>query len=171
MVDEQSADGHFVHGDAAWDYRRFDIATWAADTRVVAKVLNADSVDLDAFKRRKAKLLLWHGWADPALNAQSTINYYERLRAADPQAPDYARLFMMPGVLHCAGGSGPDSVEWIDAIAAWTEKGTAPERVIASKRGADGSPTRTRPLCPHPQRAVYNGSGSTDEAANFTCKG
>ena len=115
--------------------------------------------------------MLWHGWADPALNAQSTINYYERLRAADPQAPDYARLFMMPGVLHCTGGSGPDSVEWIDAIAAWTEKGTAPERLIASKRGADGSPTRTRPLCPHPQRAVYNGSGSTDDAANFTCKG
>jgi hypothetical protein len=162
---------YFVHGDAAWDYRRFDIATWADDTRVAAKVLNADSVDLAPFKQRKGKLLLWHGWADPALNAQSTINYYERLKAGDPQAPDYARLFMMPGVLHCTGGSGPDSVEWIDAIAAWTEKGTAPERVIASKRGADGSPTRTRPLCPHPQRAVYNGSGSTDDAANFTCKG
>ncbi len=93
---------------------------------VAAKVLNADSVDLAAFKQRKGKLLLWHGWADPALNAQSTINYYERLKTADPQAPDYARLFMMPGVLHCAGGSGPDSVEWIDAIAAWTEKGAAP---------------------------------------------
>ncbi|MBK5297648.1 MAG: tannase/feruloyl esterase family alpha/beta hydrolase, partial [Vicinamibacteria bacterium] len=133
--------------------------------------LNADSVDLAGFKQRKGKLLLWHGWADAALNAQSTINYYERLKTADPQTPDYARLFLMPGVLHCAGGPGPDLVEWIDAIAEWTEKGTAPERLIATKRGTGGTPTRTRPLCPHPQRAVYNGSGSTDDAANFACKG
>ena len=162
---------YFVFGDPAWDYRRFDVATWAADTRVAATILNADSVDLSAFKQRKGKLLLWHGWADAALNAQSTINYYDRLKTADPHTPDYARLFLMPGVLHCAGGAGPDSVEWIEAIAAWTENGTAPERIIATKRGDGGTPTRTRPLCPHPQRAVYNGSGSTDQAANFTCKG
>ena len=162
---------YFVYGDPAWDYTRFDIATWATDTKVAATVLNADSVDLSAFKNRKGKLLLWHGWADAALNAHSTINYYERLKTADPQAPDYARLFMMPGVQHCAGGSGPDSVEWIEAISAWTEKGTAPDRVIATKRGTDGTAIRTRPLCPHPQRAVYSGAGSTDDAANFVCKG
>jgi feruloyl esterase len=161
---------YFVFGDPSWDYRRFDVATWAADTRVAATMLNADSADLSAFKQRKGKLLLWHGWSDPALNAQSTINYYERLMATDPQTPDYARLFLMPGVLHCVGGAGPDSVEWIDAIAGWTEKAAAPDRVIATKRAADGAPTRTRPLCPHPQRAVYSGAGSTDDAANFACK-
>ena len=106
-----------------------------ADTRVAAKVLNADSVDLAAFKQRKGKLLLWHGWADPALNALSTINYYNRLKAADPQASDYARLLLMPGVLHCAGGSGPDSVESIDAIAAWTEKGAAPDQSHRQQTG------------------------------------
>lgn len=162
---------YFVFGDPAWDYTRFDISSWAADTRVAATFLNADSVDLTAFKQRRGKLLIWHGWADAALNAVSTINYFERLKAADPQTPDYARLFLMPGVLHCAGGPGPDSVEWIDQIAAWTEKGTAPERVIASKRGQDGIPVRTRPLCAYPQRAVYTGNGSTDDAANFVCKG
>jgi len=162
---------YFVYGDAAWDYTRFDIATWASDTKVIATVLNADSADLSAFKKRKGKLLLWHGWADAALNAHSTINYYQRVTAADPQTSDYARLFLMPGVQHCAAGTGPDSVEWIDAIAAWTEKGTAPDRVIATKRDQAGTPTRTRPLCPHPQRAVYGGAGSTDDAANFVCKG
>jgi feruloyl esterase len=161
---------YFVFGDPSWDYRRFDLATWAADTRVAATVLNADSVDLSAFKQRKGKLLIWHGWSDPALNAQSTINYYERLQVADPQTPDYARLFLMPGVLHCYGGAGPDSVEWIDVIADWTEKGAAPDRVVATKRSADGAATRTRPLCRHPQRAVYNGTGSTDDAASFTCR-
>ena len=105
------------------------------------------------------------------MTAYGSINYYEAVAKQDPSSRDFVRLFMLPGVLHCVGGAGPDSVEWIDAIAAWTEHGTAPERIIATKRGDGGTPTRTRPLCPHPQRAVYNGSGSTDEAANFTCKG
>lgn len=162
---------YFVHRDAAWDYRTFELATWAADTRLAATVLNADSDDLSAFKARTGKLLLWHGWADAALNAQSTINYYERLRARDQAVADYARLFLMPGVLHCAGGAGPDVVDWIEVIAAWTEKGTAPERVVASTRARDGTPVRSRPLCPHPQRAVYTGVGSVDDAASFVCKG
>ncbi len=162
---------YFVFGDPAWDYRRFDVATWAADTRVAATILNADSVDLSGVQaaQGQAAPLAWLGRRGPQRPEHDQL-----LRAAQdrrPQTPDYARLFLMPGVLHCAGGAGPDSVEWIDAIAAWTEKGTAPERIIATKRGDGGTPTRTRPLCPHPQRAVYNGSGSTDDAANFTCKG
>ena len=76
----------------------------------------------------------------------------------------------MPGVLHCGGGAGPDSVDWMAAIAAWTEKGTAPDRLIATKKGDGGAVVRTRPLCVYPQRAVYSGSGSTDDAANFVCR-
>lgn len=161
---------YFVHGDPAWDYRRFDVSTWARDTRVAATFLNADSVDLDAFKARRGKLLLWHGWADPALNAVSTVRYYDRLLARDPHAADYARLFLMPGVLHCAGGAGPDVVDWLTAMSQWTEQGAAPERLIAAKVGAGGAPLRTRPLCRHPQRAVYAGTGSTDDATSFACR-
>jgi hypothetical protein len=160
---------YFVFGDPDWNHTRFDVKTWARDTRMAATFLNADGVDLDAFKARRGKLLMWHGWADAALNPVSTIQYYDGVRARDPQAGDYARLFMMPGVLHCSGGAGPDSVEWIDAIARWAEKDTAPERLVATKR-ADGIVTRTRPLCRYPQRAVYDGSGSTDDAANFVCQ-
>jgi feruloyl esterase len=79
-------------------------------------------------------------------------------------------MFMMPGVLHCAGGPGPDSVDWAAAIDAWVEKGTAPDRLIAEKKTAQGAVTRSRPLCAYPQRAVYNGSGSPDDAANFACR-
>jgi feruloyl esterase len=161
---------YFVYGDPAWDYRRFDIGAWAQDTRQAATILNADSVDLDAFKARRGKLLLWHGWADPALNAVSTIRYYERLTARDPGAAEYARLFLMPGVLHCAGGPGPDSVEWIDAIAQWTEHGVVPSRLVAAKKGAGGAVVRTRPLCVHPQRAVHRGNGSPDDEASFVCQ-
>lgn len=113
---------------AAWNYTTCDVSAWAADTRRAASVLNADSDDLSAFRTRQGKLLLWHGWADPALNAQSTVHYCERLRRRDLQVADCARLFLRPGVLHCDGGAGPDSVEWIDAIAAWTERGAAPDR-------------------------------------------
>lgn len=161
---------YFVYGDPTWDYRRFDVGTWAKDTQLASTFLNADSIDLDGFKARRGRLLLWHGWADPALNASSTIAYYDRLRARDPGAPDYARLFLMPGVLHCAGGTGPDVVDWIGAIAQWTEQGAAPARLTAEKKGAGGAIVRTRPLCAYPARAVYKGSGSTDDAANFECR-
>ena len=76
---------------------------------------------------------------------------------------------MMPGVLHCAGGPGPDRADWAAVISDWVEKGTAPDVIIASKI-VDGKTVRTRPLCPYPQRAVYKGTGSTDEAANFECR-
>ncbi len=161
---------YFVYGNPSWDYTTFDVTNWQADTAAVGKILNADNDDLSGFKNRKGKLILWHGWGDPALNAHSTINYHEKVRKRDPDAGDYARLCLMPGVLHCGSGAGPDSVDWMAAIAAWTEKGTAPERLIATKKGAEGAVVRTRPLCVYPQRAVHNGSGSTDEAANFVCK-
>jgi feruloyl esterase len=125
---------------------------------------------LSRFKARGGKLLLWHGWADPALNALVTVNYYERLKAGDPTAPEYARLFMMPGVLHCGGGRGADSAEWLGPITAWVERGVAPDRIVSSRKGEEGKAVRTRPLCAYPQRAVYSGSGSTDEEKNFVCK-
>jgi feruloyl esterase len=77
---------------------------------------------------------------------------------------------MMPGVAHCAGGAGPDDVDWVSSIANWVENGHAPDRVIARKLSRDGTVTRQRPLCPHPQKAEYTGRGSTEEAASFVCR-
>jgi feruloyl esterase len=78
-------------------------------------------------------------------------------------------MFMLPGVLHCAGGAGPDRADWTHAIEEWVEKNQAPERVIASKMSG-GKPVRTRPVCVYPQKAVYSGTGSIDEEQNFVCK-
>ena len=83
---------------------------------------------------------------------------------------DYARLFVMPGVLHCGGGAGPDSVDWFAPIAEWVEHGHAPERLLAQKRGAEGRVVNARPLCPYPQRAVYDGRGSVSEAESYVCR-
>jgi hypothetical protein len=83
---------------------------------------------------------------------------------------DSVRLFMMPGVLHCAGGDGPDQIDHLAALEQWVEKGEAPARVLA-RRSLEGGGERTRPLSPHPQRAHYRGTGSTDDARSFDCVG
>jgi feruloyl esterase len=160
---------YFVFDDPAWNYRTYDLANWARDTARAATVLNATSPDLDGFKARGGKLILWHGWADPALTAIASIRYHDAVHARDRQAPDYLKTFLLPGVLHCGGGMGPDSVDWVDAISNWVERGVAPERLVARKV-VNGAVTRSRPLCPHPQKAVYLGSGSTDDESNFACR-
>lgn len=161
--------GSMVFGDTAWDFRRYDLSRATTDTRALARMLDADNPDLRAFARHGGRLILWHGWADPAISALGTIRYYERVQATTPRAGDVVRLFLLPGVLHCSGGPGPDSVDWTAAIAAWREQGKAPDQVQAA-RLVQGKPVRTRPLCAYPARAVYSGKGSTDEASSFTCK-
>src|SRR5262249_38008109 len=153
---------YLVFNDPAFDYSRYDLKNWKHDTALAATYLNATSSDLSAFKQKGHKLLLPHGWSDPALTALASIDYFERVQARDPQARDYFRLFLMPGVLHCGGGPGPDTADWVGAIADWVEHGTAPDRIVARKLAADGAVTRTRPLCPYPQHAAYSGTGSTD---------
>jgi feruloyl esterase len=161
---------YFVYNDASWDYTKYDMSRAMPDSVEAGKILNADSVDLTAFKAHGGKLIIWHGWADPALNAESTIHYYKRLLDRDPHAADYARLFLMPGVLHCGGGPGPDRADWIAALTDWTEHDRPPTRVVASKLGADQTPVRTRPLCAYPERPVYNGTGNPDDERSFECR-
>jgi feruloyl esterase len=79
------------------------------------------------------------------------------------------RLYMVPGMNHCQGGVGTSTVDWLGALEAWVENGKAPDQIVASKV-TSGKIERTRPLCPFPQVATYKGSGSTDDAANFSCK-
>jgi feruloyl esterase len=160
---------YFVFDDPKWDYTNYDLSTWKADTARAAAFLNATNPDLGAFKSKGRKLLLWHGWSDTALSALATIKYHDEVKARDRKADAYVRMFLMPGVLHCSGGSGPDKVDWVTAIDEWVEGGKAPDRLIARKI-AKGETIRTRPLCRYPQRAVYTGSGSTDAAENFVCR-
>ena len=159
---------NFVYNDPSWDYLKYNFANYRHDSALAGSMLNATDPNLGAFKARGGKLVVWHGWSDPALSALATTKYYEQVQSLDKSATDYARLFMLPGVAHCAGGAGPDRVDWNSVIDNWVELGTAPDRVIASKM-AGGKATRTRPLCAYPLRAIYKGSGSIDEEANFTC--
>ena len=99
---------YLVFNDPSFDYTRYDLSTYKKDTTFAAAFLNATDPNLDAFKTRGGKLLLWHGWSDPALTALATVKYYDQVQARDAAVRDYFRLFMMPGVLHCAGGPAGD---------------------------------------------------------------
>ncbi len=133
-------------------------------------VLDATDPDLSSFKKRGGKLLMYYGWADPALNAMMGVEYYESvLKEMGATTTDFFRLFMVPGMFHCGGGVGCSSFDKLTPLMQWVETGAAPDRLTAS-RTTNGKTDRTRPLCPYPQVAKYKGSGSTDDAVNFTCQ-
>jgi len=160
---------YFVYSDSAWSYVGYDLARAGRDGAKVDAVISAVNPDLSAFRARGGKLLLVHGWSDPAISARATIEYFKEVQRRTPQASSFTRLFLMPGVLHCGGGSGCDEVDWAVVIRSWVEQGEAPSRIIARKL-SDTQVLRTHPLCAYPMTARYNGTGSTDDAAAFTCR-
>ena len=128
---------------------------------------------LSAFRKRGGKLLIFHGTADPIFSALESIDYYQRL-ARNNGGPDatarWARLFLVPGMNHCAGGPATDSFDGLAAIVDWVEKGAAPSRIEASARPArctsrDGRARSARIR----SYARYTGNGSLEDGANFTC--
>ena len=103
---------------------------------------------------------------------QYSIDYYTQVAGKAggvKRLQDSYRLFMVPGMAHCTGGEGTNTFDMLTALDQWVQNGNAPDRIVASKL-VNGAVVRTRPLCPYPQVAVYKGSGSTDEAASFTCQ-
>jgi feruloyl esterase len=161
-----------VFKDPSWTLNAFDFDRdiVRADTED-AGIVNALDVNLDAFIARGGKLLQYHGWADPQISPMNTVQYYERVVArlgSEPVSRSF-RLFMAPGMAHCAGGEGPNSFDMLTALEQWVEQGRAPERVVAA-HATRGVVDRRRPLCPYPQIATYTGTGSVDEAENFVCR-
>jgi feruloyl esterase len=161
---------YFVHEDANWDWSKFDVVRDTARSDEKDKHIAALSPDLKAFKARGGKLILWHGWIDQLIAPENSINYYNSVLAAmGPKQDDWMRLFMAPGMLHCAGGPGPDQLNALAALERWVEQGDAPAQISAF-HVTDNRVDMSRPLCPYPKVATYKGSGSTNDAANFTCK-
>jgi feruloyl esterase len=150
--------------------------------------LDSTDPDLSRFRARGGKLIIYHGWNDPAISAWNSIDYYASVKKkmGDEQTDGFLRLYMAPGVEHCAGGPGPDAFGQLgivtasgpkyglfDALEAWVEKGVPAGDVVATKyeTGPHGEMKvkMTRPLCPYPEVAKYKGVGDTNDAANFVC--
>ncbi len=164
---------YLVYNDPAWTVSKFDAATDPARLEEgPSGQIDARNPDLKAFFSRGGKLLMYHGWADPQISPLNATTYYEQVVKASGGAAKITgsyRLFMAPGMAHCGGGEGPNDFDKIGPLEQWVEHGTAPDQIVAS-HSVRGAVDRTRPLCPYPQIAMYKGTGSIDEAANFVCK-
>jgi feruloyl esterase len=156
------------HQDANYDFHKFDLDS---DVELADKSgIDAHTNDLSAFKKHGGKLLLYHGWADPGIAPGNTVNFYSAvLGKMGPDQSDWMKLYMIPGMLHCGGGPGTDQFNKMAVIERWREEGKAPDQILAT-HVTNGQVDMTRPLCPYPQVAVYSGTGSTNDAGNFTCR-
>ena len=177
---------------ADWNWLGFDFDRDMArvDTTLDASVNDATRGTLAAFERHGGKLIMYHGLADTLVPPGQSVDFYERQSAVLGGAKrlgESARLFLAPGMMHCAGGPGPDVLnsasggpqvpvpgpgyDLFRALVDWREKGRAPDAVIATKYANDrlGGIELQRPICAYPRQARYTGSGSTTAASSFTC--
>jgi len=154
------------------DYQRLDL---------LQSLYASNDVDLRRFKKAGGKLLVFHGLADEAVIARDSVEYYEtveRVMGGRAETQDFFRLFLLPGVGHCSGGPGADTVDYLSAIEDWVESNRPPERLIASRMKTfdrarpfwthvEGDIEFTRPLHPYPSKALFKGKGDWKDAANF----
>lgn len=166
---------YIANQNPAWDWRTFDLEKDIEQALLHGKEIHAVNPDLAKFKARGGKLLIYHGWSDGgsggSISAFNTISYYESvLKHMGPNQDNWLRLFMVPGMAHCGGGTGPDQFNALAALERWREQNEPPKSITAARVNERGGIDMTRPLCPYPQRAVYKGTGSTNDAANYTCE-
>jgi len=180
---------NMVYEQADWNYKaaKLDQAVKAADSKT-ARILNATDPNLKRFQARGGKLIIYHGWNDPAISGLNSVAYYRQVvNAMGQQAADsFVRLYMVPGMQHCFQGPGTDSFgepgttvpkdadhDLQIALEQWVEKGVAPGVMVATKHQNDEDPAKgvkmTRPLCAYPQAAKYKGEGDTNQAGSFEC--
>lgn len=162
-----------VDGSATFRDVRFTDADFQRFTQANDGMYDAIDPDLSAFRAAGGKLILWAGWADPAISPVGTVAYYEAVQermGGAAATSSFARLFMLPGVSHCGGGQGPSTFDALTAMTNWVTHGTAPASLLTSTVDGSGQTTATRPVFPYPLIAVDTTGGPVDKAASFTAQ-
>ncbi len=158
--------GYMIAQDKDWSYANYDPSKPHPSAGFFHSTLSPTDPDLSAFRKSGGKLLMFHGWADSALSANMSLDYHGKVLETDASASNDVRLFMLPGVLHCSGGPGPDQVDYLTALDQWVGGGKAPDELKAgfSKGGGD------RKVCAWPKKAVFTGQGDGRSASQFECR-
>lgn len=146
---------YFAYGDPAFNFLTMDVgAQFDRAQAKMAPIIDSASPNLKAFKARGGKLIQFHGWNDPAIPAKSSILYYEDVGRTMGDTSGFYRMYLVPGMLHCAGGAGPNTVDWLAMVDRWVVGKDAPGPVTATSV-ANGSQL----LCPYPGVARSDGAG------------
>jgi Tannase and feruloyl esterase len=170
----QGGNGIFAwaNKDLTFDWRTGPRSNWddfvELATNTFGDYIDMRTPDLGLAKDHGAKILMWHGLADNQIPFQSNIYYYSRVLDSylgEANVSPWFRFFLAPGVSHCGGGAGPQPQNLFNTLVGWSEGGTAPDSILSSGGG------RTRPLCPFPQTAIYDGVGNPNLASSFSCGG
>jgi hypothetical protein len=169
------------HQDLYFDWKTITMADYGAEAELGSDtngdIINTMDVKLDRVRDGGKKILMWHGEADNSIEVDNSLNYYIRVAShfgKHDGTPDFGalqswfRYFRAPGVWHCGNGPGPQPQNLFETMVNWVENGAAPDTILAL--GGSVS-TRTRPLCPFPQKAIYDGVGDPNVASSFHCGG
>ena len=160
---------YIVFKDSNWDPKALNYDAHVAQAATGGNLIfDATNPDLSAFTTRGGKLIMYQGWGEPGIPPGNLVAYYRQIQSKTSNAHDSVRLFMVPGMGHCGGGTGVNTFDMVTPLDQWVTSRTAPVQIPAS-RVRDGVADRTRPLCAYPHIAIYKGSGNLDEAANFSC--
>ncbi len=153
-----------------WSWRQFDFDKDPPQIAAFSKMIDATNPDLSTLKKRGGKIIQYHGWADALVNPNMSVEYYESVlkKMGTKQTKDFYKLYMVPGMFHCAGGVGCDRVDWFSPLVDWVEKGVAPA-TLSGARVEKNETVRTRPVCEYPQVPRYQGKGDINKTENFSC--
>ncbi|HEX2814892.1 MAG TPA: tannase/feruloyl esterase family alpha/beta hydrolase [Phenylobacterium sp.] len=150
---------YFGFEDANFDYLKMDMGSpFQGAMKKMAAVLDSPDPNLAAFQKHGGKLIQYHGWNDPAIPPRSSVVYYEDVRKTMGDPSGFYRMYLIPGMLHCAGGVGPSGVDWVALLDAWVIDKKAPGDVTAMAgpgQGVGGPPSQV--LCPFPGVAKKSG--------------
>lgn len=183
---------NLVNEKADWDFRRFDFdRDMAAADEKIGRLGNATAVDYTRAKQRGVKIIQYHGWNDQTLQPAYSPDYYEAVVKANgglEATQRFYRLFMVPGMAHCYGGTGASNFGGVgqqipptrdpehdiqSALERWVEQGAPPAHMTATRFTDSTAGARTvqlqRPLCLYPAVPRYKGNGDPNAAASFAC--